>query len=268
MAKSIAEMMEESKKNRSKNVENQDKKPQEKKSEADRLTELEQRNQFLETQDKVLREQLQLKLNASEEILLEQEAEKIKKEEEQLKEETNLQRILDDALKTDKRDSDGEPTPLSQKELVAVIAEAVGKATDATAKLTTKEMEKKLSETNTQIGGMQKVLIDLLSGMSVGQARSEFPDFDEFKEDAARIHRSHPSLSPKDAYLLAKAQKASGMPDKKKIESERPNDIPIYPSNKGRELSERNESNAPKNPRADFKDAVSDAIDKVLAARQ
>jgi len=268
MAKSIAEMMEESKKNRKENVENQDKKAPEKKSQEDLLKEATAKILFLETQDKVLREQLQLSMSASEEKLLEREAEKMKLEEEQLKEETNLQRILDEALKSERKDPDGEAIPLSQKELVSVIAEAVAKATDATAKLTAKEMDKKLTETNTQIGGMQRVLIELLGGLSVGQARSKYEDFDAYSEDASRIRRSHPSLSPEDAYLLAKAQKVSTQPDKKKIESERPNEIPVYSSSRGRESNEGEEKREHRNPRADFKDAVSAAIDKVLAGRQ
>ena len=229
---------------------------------------------FLEAQTKVLSEQLDKRSNSEEEMRLAKEAEALKKNEEALRQEADIAKILNEALKTEpaKKASEDEPEEISQKELAGIIAETVGKALDASSKLTIGEMDKKLQASNVQLAAMQKVMVELLSGLSVNQARSQHPDFDKYREAASKIHQEHPTLSPEMAYQLAKAQAESIQPDKDKIESEKPGEPPAwspdtpFSTSRGSESSEEKHQ-AEGNSRQRFRKEVSTAIDNILARR-
>ena len=202
MAKTVAELQEEAKK-----------KMQEKKDQSsnqpNKIEEATSKIAFLEAQTIALQERLDKRSINEEEVRLEKEAESLKKQEETLKQEADIARILDDTLKAEspRRDSEDGNEELSQKDLVGIMAETVGKALDASSKLTMNEMDKKLTASNTQIIGLQKAVIELLGSMSVESARKKHADFDKFADGARDVHSAHPSLSPEEAYLLHKAKK-------------------------------------------------------------
>jgi hypothetical protein len=270
MGKTVAELQEEAKKKI------QDQKIQDQKNQPDSQKELEEAKSqiaFLTAQATALQGQLDKSSSSEEEARLAQEAENLKKQEEALKQEANIAQILDDALKTEPgRVAEAGDNELSQKELAGVIAETVGKALDASSKLTMGEMDKKLAESNKQITGLQTAVIELLGSMSVENARKKHDDFDKYAEGAREVHSSHPSLSPEEAYLLHKAKEASKQPDKDKIETERPSEPPQWtpdrPFSTSRESTVSAEEHLPDgNPRQKFRHELSSAVDSYLARR-
>lgn len=188
-----------------------------------------------------------------------------------LKQEADLSKILDDAfIKSEKKTASREDgDQLSQKELVDIMSNAVGRAIEANSKLLLQEVANKIKETDSGVVEIKSVLTDLLAGLSVNQARTQFPDFDKYSEPASRILQSTKGLSPQQAYLLAKAQAASTQPDPEKVSSERPTGAPASISSNREIVSRQNdESEVSSSSRKIFQDAVSAAIDKRLTSRQ
>jgi len=183
-------------------------------------------------------------------------------------EEANLRKTLDESftgkMPTGEANEDNE---LSQKELVTVMAEAIEKTTAANTKLILKEVANKVGTTDAQIGELKNVMTNLLAGISVGQAKSKFKDFDEFAEDASAILKATQGLSPVDAYLLAKVRKSSTQPPKKALESERPTRAITTRDSDAEIVPKQHEDKPHLSTRAIFKDACSDAVDKIVAAR-
>ena len=268
MAKSVADLLDEKKKeqNVKNQYQNQNLTPEQ--MQAQVLQETQAKLQFSEAQVKVYQEQLQQGQVASEEQKLAEEAKKLKANTAALEQEANLSRTLAEALATEQPNVADETGDLSQKELISVIADAVSKASDANSKLIMNQVEDRVKETGGEISKLQSVMIDLLGSMSVQQARSAHKDFDDYQVEAAKILQKTQGLSPEDAYLLAKAQKASTVPDKKQVESERPTSIPSFTRPTKEQLSNRDADQQHVNPRLAFKNAVSDAVDKVIANRQ
>jgi CRISPR/Cas system CSM-associated protein Csm2 small subunit len=266
MAKTVAELQEEAKrKMQEKKNENQ--------NELNETAQLKEQVTRLEAQTIALQEQLSKNSRNEEEMRLAQEAEALKKQEEALMQETNIQKILDEALKTENAHqmNQDEESPLSQKELASVIAEAVGRSVEASTKLTEVSMDKKLAESNAQIVGLQKVMVDLLGSMSVEKARGKHEDFDKYSDGAREVLRTHPSLSPEEAYLLHKAKEASKVPDEK-VQSEKPNEPPAWTpdrpfSTERRERESFDDGASHGNKRRNFRQQLSAAIDEHLSRR-
>lgn len=269
MAKTVAELQKEAKEKLEKQKQSSEGKddPQKKASE------MEAKVAFLEAQTKALQEQLDKRLTGEEEEKLEKQAEALRRQEEALRQEADIARIMDEALRSDKKSEDEDAESMSQKELASVIAETVGKALDASSKLTMNEVDKKIQELSKQNAGLQKVMIELLSGMSVERARNQFEDFDKYREEASKIHRSHPTLTPTQAYHLAKAQAESTQPDKDRLETEKPNEPPVWspdaPFSTSRSSALREDEDQPvEDSRRRFRREISEAVDAVLARRK
>ena len=185
-----------------------------------------------------------------------------------LKEEADLRKTLENAFSTSAK-TKGDDEELTQRELVAVLAETMDKATAANSKLILSEVANKIKETDGTVKELKQVMTDLLAGMSVGQAKAQFKDFDVYAQDAAAILQNTQGLSPADAYMLAKAKKASTIPDKKALETERPTEAVTRHDSDARNVTRENAPiDQPVSSRAAWKIAMSDAIDKVLAARK
>lgn len=273
MAKTVAEIQEEAKKKiqDQKNQQNQ-KQDQQKQPDQNQVSELQGQVAFLKAQIQNLQEQSSRSLISEEEKKLEREAEAMRKQEEALRQEADIARILDEALKTESQARGDQGEAMSQKELALTIADTVGKALDASSKLTMGAMDKKLADSNKRLEAMQHVLVELLSGMSVNQARSQYPDFDKYAEEASKIHQANPTLRPEQAYLLAKAQAESAQPDKNKIETEKPSEpapwTPDRPFSTSRDSSLSEESNQTgASGKRLFRQQLASAVDDYLARR-
>ena len=237
------------------------------------LAQLQKSNQALLTQNQLLQEQLQQKKSVDEERQLESEAEQVKKQQAQLAEDANLRSILAQATRPDSL-GDRDIDELSQKDMIDIVANSVGKALDAQSKLMEQKLSEMLKPTNERLNGTQKALIEMMAANSVKKARDQYQDFDEYREDVGRILQENPMLSPERAYVLAKAEKSLTTPAQREVASERPNNATPYLQPHQDENAESYEDEEPTeepsgiSTRRDFRDQVSKAIDKVLAGRQ
>jgi hypothetical protein len=227
--------------------------------------------ELLQGQNQLLQEQLKQKNDADESLRLEQKAEKLKLEQAALEEEANLKRTLGMLdLKPPKTELGDENEQFDIQQLINGMGDAVGKAIEANNKLQEAKIAKLIQAQDDRSNVTQNALIKLMANMSVNEARSEHKDFDVYKDDISSILSKTQGMSPEDAYLLAKAKRQSLQPDATTLESERPHDY----LSRSRERSnftppnrEQEESRYRVQPRKQFADAVSAAIDKVVAAR-
>lgn len=226
-----------------------------------------QRLPMLEAQVKLLQEQLQDKRRSEDDQKLQADADELQKEQAVLEEEANLRRVLGDAWNAKTKEAP-EGQDLDQKEMISVMAEAVGKAVDANTKLILGKVDGMIKGVDGKITGTQKALVELMAMRSIEDARSEFRDFDEHKVEISEILGQTRGLSPEDAYILAKGRKASKVPDQKTAESEKPNTAPSALSRRESSSSKGDEDFDFSSPRKVFKDALSKAIDKHLSARE
>jgi hypothetical protein len=267
MAKTVEELKMEAKEKLNQSQQNQQLSSKE-------LEEAKSKIAFLEAKMKVLEEQSSKSLLNAEEKKLEEEARKLSEQEEALRNEADIEKTLNEILKNEKnpmRSQDDEnEKELSQKEFLSILGETVGKALDAQSKLNEAAVAKRLTATNNQVDAMRKVMVEFLSGLSVQNARSRFPDFDKYGEATQKIHAAHPTLSPEQAYLLAKQEAASKSAADERIETERPSEptpwTPDRPFSTSRDVSE--DSRIDGNPRQRFRSQISAAIDNVLAQKQ
>lgn len=235
------------------------------------LSKTEKELEFLRSQVTDLQERLRQKELSSNEQRLTQEAEALRQEEEALREEADLRKTLKDMLperQSSSRSDDftGE-NELSQKEMLAIMAEAVGKASEAQGKLILGEVSKLVQGTDDKINRTQKALVDMLAMADVSQTRADCPDFDLYKDDIKAI-MGRTNLSSKEAYWVAKGQKESLSPPGSS-ESERPS---LPPANAPFEPGAPSGEEAPRypalrNPRQAFKNAAYEAIEQVIAQR-
>lgn len=222
-----------------------------------------------EQRNKLLQEQLNKLSSDQESLTLEKEAKDLAKEEAALQAEADLRKTLGEEFTSVKAGlKDGED--LSNEQMIAIMADAVGASSEAQGKLILKKVATMMGTSNDELKKTQKLLFELAAGMSMNQARSEHPDFDNYKTEVAGIMSTTRGLSTEDAYVLAKAKKSKGQPDQRITETERPGEPPtgIAPSSRDGYVHKKEDNGVRQSPRAVFKDAVRAAIDKNLNARQ
>ena len=222
----------------------------------------------LERENQLLKEQLDRLSSDQESLKLEKEAERLKKEEEALKEEANLKKILGESFGSAKAQSPDQD--LSQSQLLDVMADAVGHATEANSKLILSKVASLISEFANENKKTQELVFKLAGAFETNQAASEFDDYNEYRDDIATIRSKTRGLSAKDAYMLARARRQGNQPPADQMRSERPN-TPPSPSSVRDDYTQSNEdrdSQQQANPRLAFRAAAEAAIDKVIASRQ
>lgn len=231
---------------------------------------VEQQIAFLQAQNRVLQEQLQLRNQENEEARLMEQAEKMKLEKAQLTEEANLQKVLQETFKAKTPKENEETGQLDPRELLEVMAEAVGRSLDAQSKLLRTEMQEVVGSQTKDVKNTQQALMELIGTLSLKETRSQFQDFDQHAEAVKAILLRHPTLDPQRAYLLAKAEASSQAPAQPQISSERPSQTPPYLQMPSSKENEAIESEQPQglSARQIFRAAASKAIDDVLARRQ
>jgi len=215
-----------------------------------------------------LKEQLKQLSADQESLTLEKEAEKLAKEEEALKKEADLRTALGTEFSTVKAGlKEGEE--LSNEQMIAIMAEAVGASSDAQSKLILKKVASMVGQSNDELKKTQKLLVELAACVSTDQTRSRHKDYDDYATEIAGIMSTTRGVSPEDAYLLAKAKKKGNQPEQRQTETERPGEIPNETSSRNDYVRENRDAGGVKqSARAVFQAAAEAAAAKVIAARQ
>lgn len=226
-----------------------------------------------------MRTLLEQKQSETDERKLEREAEALKAEEAALLEQTDLKSIFRESFHENqsKPNEDDDfrqnSSQLNQKEMLDVMGEVLSNAIEANTKLILNKVGELVKGSDEKIVGTQRALIGLMSHISVNETKNNHSDYDAYKDDIAVIMSKTSGLSTEQAYTLAKAQKTEKVPGRSQIESERPDtyvsrsqgyDEREYSDDRHSELDER----LPRNPRREFKEGVSKAIEKVVLARR
>jgi hypothetical protein len=221
----------------------------------------------LKAQVTALQTQLETQLSERESSRLEKEANEMKKETAVLEQEANVKKVLSDAFSPAKTGmaSDEE---LEQSELINIFGDALGEAQKAQEDLILTKVAGVIKNQDAKLEAVRKTILELVTGLSVKNARDKYSDFDTIQGDVQKI-MSTTALDAGDAYLLVKARKAQNQPGAQP-ETERPSRAPSAPASRDSYVTETPEQGGhqiPVSPRAAFRSAAAAAIDRVIAAR-
>ena len=133
-----------------------------------------------------------------------------------LKAESDIKKLLEQSSGDDDLDD------LSNKEILEIVANAFDTAIEAKAKTVGTEFSKPIEAMGKQLNDLQTYLLRKEAADGVNRAKNSFKDFDDYKEDISKIFDKYPGMDVKDAYLLAKSNKAITQPTAEEMETERP----------------------------------------------
>jgi len=167
----------------------------------------------------------------------------------------------------DDDDEDSGKKRLTQTELLDVIGTAVETAINAKAKTMGDKFTVALEESRLGTKKLQEYLMQREAVAQIENAKNEFADFDDYKEDIGKIMMTSTG-TVRDAYLLAKARKAVTAPAKAETDSEKPTNLATRIQLAEKRRTDRLESNEqqPKG-RVGFRQLLDAATKKVLAER-
>lgn len=184
----------------------------------------ETRTTQLEAQVAVLTQQIQqekeLKASEQTKILEKQQREEAVK----LVEDADLKKILSGQSAEKVED-------LTNTQLLDVIGDAVEQSQVARDKQLESLIKESSGSNDERLNSISKAVMQLIAIQGVNEAKANHPDFEEYKDDAAKLMAVIPSLPVNKAILLAKAERAGKSVPSKKVETERPD---IYATRPGR----------------------------------
>lgn len=133
----------------------------------------------------------------------------------------------------DTEESEDKYNGLSNKQMIDVICDAFDTAMTARTSQMEERVAANMSPGNERIDKIQKVLMSVIAGLGLNEARGKFQDFDTFKTDIGAVMQKYPGMNYEDAYLLAKSQKAGSTPPPNQTNAEKPGDFATVPSGPG-----------------------------------
>lgn len=161
-----------------------------------------------------LQQMKESKSSQNQEVSQEQE----QKEQERLQQEADLKRALSGEAKEKGIDFD----ELSNNQLLDVIGEAFEKATQAKTNLASSQFEKTYESLEKKLENLERALIQKEVSSDIENVRNQNPDFDNYRQDMAKIFEKYPGISAREAYILAKGSKVGNTPPQKETETEKP----------------------------------------------
>lgn len=129
---------------------------------------------------------------------------------------------------------------LTNTQLLDVIGDAVEESQKARDEQLKSFIKESSSGSDERLDSISKAVMQLIAIQGVNEAKANHPDFEDYKEDAAKLMSIIPSLPVDKAILLAKAERAGKSVPSKKVETERPD---IYATRPGRDTQD-DETNA------------------------
>jgi len=160
---------------------------------------------------------------------------------------------------------------LTNSEILNIVGDAFEQAIDAKASLAIQASEEKLQSLQGELEKITKYLLSKEASEGVQRARSKYSDFDTYKDDISKIFEQYPSISPDDAYVLAKIRKAGNTPPRHEVETERPDNFGTRREPPVRRQEKREEDSETKNirinSRRNLRDLINEGIEKTLSNR-
>lgn len=247
----------------------QDKKDKEKEQPNPQMEELKNQLAAVTAELKQSREQQELEKSQEQKL-------KDAKDLEELKAAADIKALLADAA--DENGKDDDEDDLSSKEILDAVAGAFDTAITAKLKTHSSDIAEMLKESNNRIENLQKFILQKEVTDRVREARTQFPDFDDFREDIAKVMERYPAMDIADAYVLAKGNKSKGALPRNKVESEKPFSLATRSeeadkSFAAKRAAEAKESSSPEGTGTrssvrNFRDSLADAVNKVVSERK
>ncbi len=230
------------------------------------VTELQKRLDELETQNKILQQQLEQKKQAEENEALLIRQRQADEEAAKLEEEADLKNVLK-TFEADKYDT------LTNKEIIDVMAQTVDTALTARQKQLNQVLENRIGDLASEISKTQKAIMNVATTIDIRDVKSKHEDFDNYQKEAAIIMQDTPGISVERAYLLAKAEAAAKVPPKKELDREKPDTtVTRSAADRTAEVEERRErqrtsASERKVGIAGVRDIIDAGIEKILSQR-
>lgn len=196
-------------------------------------------------------------------------AEKEASEQKILEEKSDLTEILKSKSKGD-ADSKVTVEDLTNAELLQIVGEAVETSTAAIVEQTMQQNVKDFGTAmvtlNAKINGIQSTLIKQTAFNNVKSLSAKYADLNDYKADINAQLELTPAIDLEDAYILAKAKKNKGLPEKDKVASERPSRAITHDNE--RSVEDKSKRPAPKRGVRNFRDIINAGVDKVIDGRK
>jgi len=113
---------------------------------------------------------------------------------------------------------------LSNRQIIDVIAGAVETAMEANTAKIKNDISQSLKPNADKMVVMERAVMTILGTLGMQETRSKHADFDEHKDEIAKVMGENPALSFEDGYYLAKSRKAGSLPPSGQINTEKPTD--------------------------------------------
>jgi hypothetical protein len=173
---------------------------------------------------------------------------------------------------------------LTKKQMIDAICQAYDTSMQARIDQVMEQVNEQIKPNSERLESLQKVILKVVAGLGVNEARQQFKDFDQHKESIGAIMQENPGMNYKDAYLLAKARQASETPPRQEVETEKPSEFASVPSTlpaggmppadfaahtmRGRTGGAQQGQDSPVSGRVAFRNMVNQALDRQLVDRQ
>jgi len=158
---------------------------------------------------------------------------------------------------------------LTNKEILDIVADAFDKSIEARTKIAIEAASKENKGIEDKLTRLEQYLLKKEAKEGIDGARRKFNDFDNYKDDIAKVFETYPGILPEDAYIIAKGRKSANVPPQKEIESEKPMSLGTRADNAQKRFEERmkKEDSGRLNKRQ-FRQMLLESAEKVISSRK
>jgi len=161
---------------------------------------------------------------------------------------------------------------LTNKELLDVVGSAFDSAVEARTKLAIEQASKGSKALEDKLDKLEKYLLRKEASEGIQKARNRFRDFDDYREDISNIFNKYPGITPEDAYILAKGNKASTSPAQKDLETEKPISLATRAEEAEKRhierIAKRKDEGTGTMNRREFRSFIQEAAERVIKSRE
>lgn len=147
------------------------------------------------------------------------------------KEPKDIRELLEEA--TGDAGDDDKYERLSNKQLVDIVCSAVDTALSSQADVIKSSLVSAAKPDSEKVANLERLTMQIVARLGLSEARKQFPDFDNHKEDITKILSVYPGMDFQDAYLLAKSKAASTVAPRGFVDTEKPGSGPTPSPSRG-----------------------------------
>jgi len=158
---------------------------------------------------------------------------------------------------------------LTNKEILDIVADAFDKSIEARTKIAIEAASKGNKGIEDKLTRLEQYLLKKEAKDGIDGARRKFRDFDDYKDDIAKVFEIYPGILPEDAYIIAKGRKSANVPPQKEVESEKPMSLGTRADNAQKRFDERmKKDDSVKLNKRQFRQMLMESAEKVIGSRE